>query len=222
MKAFLSWSGGKDSAMAYLIAKDQLGYKIDSFLVNFDKKTSRVLTHGTREEIIKKQALLSGVSMIPVAFNGFPSNSEFETQTGKMFTKLKDHGYTHAIFGDIFLEDIKNYRENLCRKHRIEPVFPLWMRETRILSIEILIAGIESTIASIDTNYLEKNYLGSKYNSKLISDLPSNVDPCGERGEFHTIVTKSPFFDSELKIKGTNSFEIGFGIEALDFELIGH
>jgi len=197
----LNWSSGKDASFACFLLKKDKKYNISALLTAVSVQFERVSMHGTRIEVLEKQAALM---QIPLEKICVPENADMETYNKTLENKLNTFSakgiYTYA-FGDIFLEDLRKYREEQLSKINAKAIFPLWKMDTNNLVSQIEDAGIVAKIICVNDKYLGKEFLGRTINRSLLNDFPANVDPCGENGEFHTLVTDAPFFKENMKIK---------------------
>lgn len=193
-KAIVSWSSGKDSAFALHEARAAGTFEIVGLLTTVTTAFGRVAMHGVREELLRRQIAETG---LPCRTVGIPSpcpNEVYERELTRALLDVKTVGVTHVIFGDLFLEDIRAYRVAMLSKLGITAVFPLWQRDTRTLARGMIAAGLRATITCVDPRQLDRSFAGRSYDEQLLADLPDHVDPCGERGEFHTFVTDGPMF----------------------------
>lgn len=197
MKAFVYWSGGKDAAMAVLTHQKQNG-SLPQLLVCTITETDTVAAHLVHKINIEAQAQAMGINVHFITIPAFAPNTVYEEIVNQHLQQLKQQGYTHAICGDIFLAEIKDYRTRLHHAVGIECIFPLWGTNTQQLSQQTVNSGIEAVIASVNTKHLPAHLAGSKYNLEFINELPQNVDACGENGEFHTLVYNAPYFKYPL------------------------
>ncbi len=194
MRAFMNWSGGKDSSLAlYHILKDK-NYPVKKLLTNINNEFRRISMHGVREELLEHQANAIGIPLQKLVLDDQPSMVEYEKQMMRTINQLQYEGFTHSVFGDIFLEDLKKYRETQLTKASMNAVFPLWKRDTTELIREFIDLGFKAIIVCINEKYLDKRFCGRILDESFITDLPENVDACGENGEFHTFVFNGPIF----------------------------
>jgi uncharacterized protein (TIGR00290 family) len=198
MKAFMNWSGGKDSALAlYHILGDKT-FSVDKLLTNINNRYHRISMHGVREELLDQQTASLGIPLQKLFLDDQPSMAEYEKQMSATISRLQEEGFTHSIFGDIFLEDLKLYREGQLAKIGIIATFPLWKRDTRQLIHEFIDLGFKSIVVCINEKYLDKSFCGRIIDESFIADIPSGVDICGENGEFHTFVYDGPIFSNPV------------------------
>jgi uncharacterized protein (TIGR00290 family) len=193
-RAVVSWSSGKDSAYALYEARRAGRLHVVGLLTTITETYGRVSMHGVREEILDAQAEAAGLPLFKVPIPSPCPNEVYERAMGTMMGRLQSEGVRAVIFGDLFLEDIRAYREAKMRGTGLEPVFPLWGRPTGALAEEIVDAGFEARIVALDPKKIPPRFAGRSFDRQLLADLPPEVDPCGERGEFHTCVTAGPIF----------------------------
>ena len=190
----MNWSSGKDAAFALYLAQQEKAYSVEKLVTSVNSEVGRVSMHGLRNDLLLKQAESIG---IPLHLIPLPGNIPMETYNSimeKEVLKLKDQGFTHSVFGDIFLEDLKAYREQQLQKVSMEGVFPLWKKDTSKLIQELLSAGFKAITVSVNAKLLDKSFCGRLLDDSFIADLPEGVDPAGENGEFHTFVFDGPIF----------------------------
>lgn len=199
-KALISWSSGKDSAFALHEVRCAGELEVVGALTTVTESFGRVSIHGVREEILRAQLDAAGLraTIVPIPYPC--PNEVYEARMGEAIARAKADGITHMIFGDLFLEDIRKYREEKLRGTGITPVFPLWMRPTPQLAQDMIASGLETRIATVDLKKLPAAFAGRRFDAQLLADLPAGVDPCGENGEFHTCVTGGPMFSRTLPV----------------------
>ncbi len=198
MNTVLNWSSGKDAAMAYqLLQNDQL-YNITHLLTTINEEQDRIVMHGVRESLLDAQAAQMGIQLCKIKLPPAPSDDVYRSAMTHVLEDLKQQGVEAAAFGDIFLEDLKTYREQQLMQIGIQPVFPLWKMNTLQLIGMLEDAGIEAIIVCLSEQHLSKDFLGREIDRSFLEDIPANVDPCGENGEFHTFVYNAPFFKSPV------------------------
>lgn len=202
-KTYFNWSSGKDSALALYYLLQDKKYSIDLLLTTVNKEFERVSMHGLREELLDKQVENIGLPLKKVLLNGNVSMEEYNVVMQQNLQELKADKYTHTAFGDIFLEDLKKYRENQLEKEVITATFPLWKRNTKELLQEFLALGFKTIVVCVNANLLDESFVGRIIDEQFIKDLPENIDVCGENGEFHTFCYDGPIFKKPVE------FEIG-------------
>jgi len=196
-----SWSGGKDSAFALYKLKKGGKASPRALLTTVTKDYSRISMHGVRESLLEKQAGSLGIKLEKVYITKFAGNTEYETAMRKLLIKYSTLGVTHVVFGDIFLEDLKKYRVAKLKEAGLRGVFPLWNIDTRSLSRSFIKQGFKAVVTCADTDHIPASFCGREYNEAFLDDLPENVDPCGENGEFHTFVYDGPNFSRPVAFK---------------------
>ncbi len=193
-KTYFNWSTGKDSAMAlYQLLQDKQ-YKVDCLVTTVNSHYNRVSMHGLRTELLKRQCDALELPYTQIDLPETPSMEQYEALMIREITALKSQGFTHSAFGDIFLEDLRDYREKQLSKMHITPVFPLWKKDTAQLMSQFLKLGFKAVIVCAHAKYFNEDFVGREVNQQLIDSLPGNVDPCGENGEFHTFCYDGPIF----------------------------
>lgn len=190
----LSWSGGKDSALALHTLKRDPRYRLQGLLTSVNRDYGRISMHGVREALLDAQAEAIGLPLHKVWLSAKSSNQEYETALAAQLERFKQQGIRHMAFGDLFLEDIRRYREAQLARAGMEAVFPLWLKPTPALAREFIASGFGATLCCVDGEQLGQEFAGREFDSALLGDLPADVDPCGENGEFHTFVHRSPDF----------------------------
>jgi uncharacterized protein (TIGR00290 family) len=200
-RAVIFWSSGKDSALVLHRNFKQPEYEIVSLVTTVTEGAGRVTMHGVREELLDRQADLIGLPLQKVPLPFPCPNALYEQKMAETLSGWKAQGVTHALFGDLFLEDIRRYREDRLRKLGITPVFPLWRQKTAGLAEEMLEQGFEAILTCVDTKKIAPTFAGRRFDRQLLKELPQTVDPCGENGEFHTFLFNAPFFREPIGIE---------------------
>ncbi len=203
----MSWSSGKDSAWALHRAERDDAFEVVGLLTTVNQLHDRVAMHGVRSEILRAQAQRTSLPLWEIPIPYPCSNLDYERLMSEAMERAQAEGVTHIIFGDLFLEDIRRYREDRLSSTGITPVFPLWGSDTTVLSKEMIEGGLVAHLATVDPKQLDPSFLGRTFDQDLIDQLPQGVDPCGENGEFHTIVTRSPSFSSALEVSSGERVE---------------
>ncbi|MEM1534505.1 MAG: diphthine--ammonia ligase [Nitrososphaerota archaeon] len=194
-----SWSGGKDSAMAHYIASSKMHLYVERLLTTYNESNNRVSMHGVRLELIERQAEMLGARLMKIPLPPNCSNEKYEERMMRALMSLKEEGVGEVVFGDIFLEDVRRYREENLARAGFKGVFPLWGRDTWELAREFLKLGFKALICCVDTQQAPAELIGREYSLELLEKLPDSVDPCGERGEFHTFVYDGPLFPEPIQ-----------------------
>lgn len=200
-KAWLSWSSGKDSAWTLHQVKKSQEFDVVGLLTTINGTHDRVAMHAVRRELLRMQARAAGIPLIEVDIPWPCSNEIYESQMKEAMDRARGDGVTHMIFGDLFLEDVRNYRIEKLKGTGIEPVFPLWKRPTRRLAEEMIQGGLVAHITTVDPKQIPGDFVGRRFDESLLADLPPSADPCGENGEFHSFVSAGPMFDEPLSIQ---------------------
>ena len=200
-KTLIAWSSGKDSAWALHEARKSGDYDIVGALTTVTDSFGRVSMHGVREELLMAQIAAAGLDPIIVRIPYPCPNEVYEREMGKAIEDAKARGVTHIIFGDLFLEDIRAYREKQLAGTGITPVFPIWLKPTDQLAREMIDAGLEAHLAVVDLKKLPASFAGRRFESGLLGDLPTEIDPCGENGEFHSFVSAGPMLSRKIPVR---------------------
>lgn len=199
-KALIAWSSGKDSAWSLYEARRSGDYDIVGALTTVNETHQRVSMHGVRNEVLLAQIEAIGLEPTLVRIPYPCTNEIYEQAMAQTMQAAKARGVTHMIFGDLFLEDIRAYREAKLKDIGITPVFPLWLRPTDVLAREMIAGGLEAHLATVDLRKLSKDFAGRRFDANLLATLPEETDPCGENGEFHTCVVAGPMFSRRLAV----------------------
>ena len=193
-KVLFAWSGGKDSAMALYEVLNSRKYDVAALLTTVTQDYDRVSMHGVRRVLLEEQAALSGLPLEIVFISKCSSNEEYEAKMKEKLIRYKKEGITSVVFGDIFLEELKKYREDNLAKIGLKGVFPIWKRVTHELAAAFIDIGFKAIITCVDSKFLDRSFTGRVFDKQFLSDLPCGVDPCGENGEFHSFVYDGPIF----------------------------
>jgi uncharacterized protein (TIGR00290 family) len=196
----MSWSGGKDSAYALYQILNEGKYEVKYLLTNIYQPNGRVSMHGTTETLIEQQAASIGIPLIKLYIEE-KTHDEYDIKMKEFLLKMKAEGINTVAFGDIFLEDLKEYRESRLAEVEMKAFFPLWKKDTTTLSLAFLNHGFKTHICSIDTSKISKKLIGVDYSASFLEQLPKAVDPCGENGEFHSFCYEGPIFKMKIPIK---------------------
>jgi uncharacterized protein (TIGR00290 family) len=200
-KALISWSSGKDSAFALHEVRRAAEFEVVGAVTTITETFGRVSIHGVRQEILLAQLEAAALPprLVPIPYPC--PNEAYEARMGEEVARAVKDGITHMIFGDLYLADIRAYREQKLAGTGITPVFPLWERPTRLLAQAMMASGLEAYLATVDLKKLSADFAGRKFDEQLLADLPEGVDPCGENGEFHTCVVAGPMFSRPLRVQ---------------------
>jgi uncharacterized protein (TIGR00290 family) len=200
-KTFINWSGGKDCTLAlHHILKDS-NYKVQSLFTTISQPYNRVTMHGVRKELITRQGFSLGIPSRKMYLPESASHENYNSFMEHEMHIMKQRGISTAIFGDIFLEDLRKFREEKLEKAGMKSVFPLWKKDTKELLKEFIVLGYKAILVCVSEEKLSKDFAGRIIDENFISDLPEQVDPCGENGEFHTFVYAGPIFTTPVKFK---------------------
>ena len=200
-KALISWSSGKDSAFSLYEVRRAGELDVAGALTTVTETFERVSIHGVRQEILRAQCEAAGLPqrIVPIPY---PCPNEiYEARIGEAVASAVREGITHMIFGDLFLADIRAYREQKLAGTGIAPIFPLWERPTPALAQAMIASGLEAYLATVDLKKLPAEFAGRRFDAQLLADLPEGIDPCGENGEFHTCVVAGPMFSRRLSVE---------------------
>ncbi len=190
----MSWSGGKDSALALCELQNSGAYDVRVLLTTVTRNYDRISIHGVRRVLLEQQARALGVPLEIALIPPACANDEYERSFGAALENCRAQNIATLAAGDLFLEDVRAYRENFAARYGLSSLFPLWKRDTTQLAHEFIAAGFKAILTCVDTHALGAEYSGRAFDAQLLRDLPSNVDPCGENGEFHTFVWDGPNF----------------------------
>jgi len=200
-RVLLSWSSGKDSAWTLHVLRQTPGVRVEALLTTFNEAADRVAMHAVRRALVEGQAAAAGLPLWSVPLPSPCSNRQYEEAMAAAVARARREGLTHVAFGDLFLEDVRRYREERLAGTGLDPLFPLWRRPTRALAGEMLASGLRATLTCVDPKQLDQAFVGRPYDTSLLDDLPATADPCGERGEFHTFCHAGPMFSSSIAIR---------------------
>jgi len=200
-KALLSWSSGKDSAWSLHLLRMRREVEVVGLLTTVNEAHARVAMHAVRVELLETQSKAIGLPLWPVAIPSPCSNAEYETAMAGAIERAKAEGITVMAFGDLFLEDIRRYREERLAGSGIEPNFPIWGLATDKLAREMINGGLRARVTCVDPRQLPKSFAAREFDGEFLADLPSTADPCGERGEFHTFAYDGPMFHYPVAVQ---------------------
>jgi uncharacterized protein (TIGR00290 family) len=199
-RILLSWSSGKDSAWCLQVLRQRGEYEVVGLLTTFNAEAGRVAMHAVRRELVERQAAATGLPLWAVPLPWPCSNEQYELVMAASCAKAVSEGIEGVAFGDLFLEDVRDYRIKQMKGTGLEPIFPVWGMPTRDLAKEMIASGMRAKLSCVDTEKLDRSFVGREFDEALLADLPAEVDPCGERGEFHSFVYAGPMLDADLPI----------------------
>jgi uncharacterized protein (TIGR00290 family) len=202
-KALLAWSSGKDSAWTLHVLRQQGAFEVAGLLTTFNEAFDRVAMHAVRRELVEAQAAAAGLPLWPVPLPWPCSNDDYEARMRAAMERARAEGITAVAFGDLFLQDIREYRIRQLAGSGIEPLFPLWgtPADTPVLARRMLEGGLRAVLTCVDSRQLDPRFVGRAFDAELLSELPAGVDPCGERGEFHTFCCAGPMFRAPIAVR---------------------
>jgi len=200
-RTLLSWSSGKDSAWSLHLLRQQNEYGIVGLLTTFNKEANRVAMHAVRRSLVEAQAKAAGIPLWDVDLPWPCSNADYECMLKEKCKDAVQAGIEYIAFGDLFLTDIRAYREKQLENSRLQPIFPVWGMPTRELARSMIESGVRAKLTCVDTKLLAADFAGREFDEQLLSELPPDIDPCGENGEFHTFVYAGPMFQQDLSVE---------------------
>jgi uncharacterized protein (TIGR00290 family) len=200
-RVLLSWSSGKDSAWTLHVLRQQPEIELVGLLTTLNSEFQRVAMHGTRRSVLEAQAAAAELPLWIVPLPWPCSNEIYEQRMAEVCKRALDEHVDAVAFGDLFLEDVRAYRENQLKPTGLEPLFPLWEIPTAELAREMIAGGLRAKLTCVDSKQLNDSFAGREFDQSFLSDLPRNIDPCGERGEFHTCVYAGPMFKNPLLLE---------------------
>lgn len=199
-RVLLSWSSGKDSAWTLHVLRQQ-AVEVVGLLTTVNERYDRVAMHAVRRELLEMQARAAGLPLCPVPIPSPCSNEEYDAAMTRVLERARADGISSVAFGDLFLEDIRRYREERLASTGVSPLFPLWGIPTATLAQDMIGAGLCAQVTCVDPRQLSSTFAGRKFDATFLADLPPTVDPCGERGEFHTFAWAGPMFDHPVPVQ---------------------
>jgi uncharacterized protein (TIGR00290 family) len=200
-KAWLSWSSGKDSAWTLHEVRRRGELEVTALLTTINQAHQRVAMHAVRESLLEAQASAAGLPLVKVPLPSPCPNAAYEEAMDEAMAQARAEGVTHVIFGDLFLADIRKYREAQLARCGMTPVFPLWLLDTRELARAMVGAGLRAFLTCVDPSKLDRSFAGREFDGRLLAELPEHVDPCGENGEFHTFACAGPMFRAPIAVE---------------------
>lgn len=201
MRVVLSWSSGKDSAWTLYQLQQTKDVEIVGLLTSINSEFNRVAMHAVREDLLDAQAEAANLPLFKVPLPWPCSNAQYETAIKSAFDELRlKHDVTHIAYGDLYLNDVRQYRIKLMEETGLIPLFPLWGLDTKDLADRMIESGLSACLTCIDPKQLAEDYAGHQFNNEFLSSISNSVDPCGENGEFHTYVFSGPMFEQDIPI----------------------
>jgi uncharacterized protein (TIGR00290 family) len=195
----MSWSGGKDSCIALYEIQREQKYSVAELLTTITRDYDRISMHGVRRMLLERQAASLGLPLHEVFISKGATNEEYEMKIGEAFSLYRERGIDSIVFGDLFLEDIRAYREQFLARNKMRGLFPVWKRDTAAFIREFFALGFKAVVTCVDSKVLDKSFAGRLIDESFLASLPAQVDPCGENGEFHSFVFDGPIFTSPVK-----------------------
>tara|TARA_R110002073_G_scaffold194720_3_gene353779 strand:- start:375 stop:1118 length:744 start_codon:yes stop_codon:yes gene_type:complete len=202
-KTYFNWSSGKDASLAFYYLKKEGTLNVDKLLTCINTYHNRVSMHGLRRELLEQQIQSIGLPLSTIELPEEPTMEEYNHLMSRSIIDLKSEGYSNCGFGDIYLEDLRSYREEQLKPYDIKCHFPLWKKDTKTIISDFIKLGFKAIVICIKSELLDKSFVGREIDENFINDLPTNVDPCGENGEFHTFCYDGPIYTKPIK------FDIG-------------
>lgn len=199
VKAFFNWSGGKDSALALFKTLEENTHEVNSLFTSINQELNRISMHGVRKSMLIKQTQSIGLPLTLLELSNDVDMASYDYQMKQVMDSFLDQGYMVSVFGDIFLEDLRSYRDKKLAQVGLKGHYPLWKRNTTELIHEFIDLGFKTIIVAVNTSHLDKEFVGEELTLDLIREFPSKVDPCGENGEYHTFVYDGPIFNKPIK-----------------------
>lgn len=200
-KTFINWSGGKDCSLALYRIMQSKDYEIKSLLTTVSQKYQRISMHGVRISLLEAQVDRIGLPLKKIFMPEEPSLNTYNKLMYHALSDLRKNDINTAVFGDIYLEDLRTYREKQLKSAGLNAIFPLWKTSTKQLASDFIQSGFKAIVVCIDESKLGKSFTGRDFNQTFINELPENIDPCGENGEFHTFVYDGPIFKKPVNFK---------------------
>lgn len=207
----MSWSGGKDSCLALYEIQKARDYQVAALLTTVTRDYDRISMHGVRRVLLERQAASLGLPLHEVFITKDATNEEYEAKMAEAFSTYRARGVDRVIFGDLFLEDIRAYRDQFLARHDMRGIYPVWRRDTTEFIREFINLGFKAVVTCVDGKALDPSFAGAMIDENFLSALPARVDPCGENGEFHTFVFDGPIFKEAVR------FSVGEKVERDSF-----
>lgn len=220
MKTVVSWSSGKDSAWMLQLLRARADVEVGALLTTINEPAQRVAMHAVRVDLLEAQTDALGLPLWKIPIPSPCPNDVYERAMASAVARAVAEGFTHIAFGDLFLEDIRRYREERLAGTGLTPIFPLFGADTAALAREMIAAGLRARITCLDPRALDRAFAGREFDAALLADLPASIDPCGERGEFHTFAYAGPMFSRPIDVETGVTVERD-GFIFTDLQLIG-
>ena len=201
MKTLLSWSSGKDSAWSLYTLQQNPDIELCGLFTTINEEFDRVAMHGVRKTILEQQAKCAELPLSVIPLPNPCPNEIYEQRMAEFIKETKQKNIKAMAFGDLFLEDIRNYRIKNMENTGIEPIFPIWGENTKDLASKMIASGVKAHLTCVDSKQIDPSFSGRAFDQSLLNDLPDSADPCGENGEFHTVVYAGPMFKNEIPLK---------------------
>jgi uncharacterized protein (TIGR00290 family) len=215
-RILLSWSSGKDSAWSLHVLRQRAEYEVVGLLTTFNQAAGRVAMHAVRRELVEQQAASAGLPLWAIPLPWPCSNEQYQSLMAQTCAKAVAEGIEGIAFGDLFLEDVRAYRESQMKDTGLEPIFPVWGLPTHALAQEMIASGLRAKLTCVDTRQLDRSFAGREFDQAFLSALPEAADPCGERGEFHSFVYAGPMLNKALSVSvGVTVVQEGFAFADL-------
>jgi len=199
-RILLSWSSGKDSAWSLHVLRQRGEYEVSGLLTTFNDSAGRVAMHSVRRELVEQQAAAAGLPLWAVPLPWPCSNEQYESLMAQTCARAVSEGIEGIAFGDLFLEDVRAYRETQMKGTGLEPIFPVWGLPTPELARQMIASGLRAKLTCVDIRKLDQSFAGREFDEALLASLPAATDPCGERGEFHSFVYAGPMLNADLAV----------------------
>jgi len=200
MRVLLSWSSGKDSAWALHVLRKRTDVTLRGLLTTLNEDAGRVAMHAVREQLLDLQAAAAGLALTKVHIPSPCPNERYEAAMAAAMDRAREDGITHVAFGDLYLEDVRRYREEKLAGTGIAPLFPVWGADTKRLARDMVAAGLQARVTCVDPAQLDPSFVGRSFDGGFLDDLPDGVDPCGENGEFHSFAWAGPMFARPIPV----------------------
>lgn len=199
-RILVSWSGGKDSCLTLAEILRHERFSVEALLTTVTEGYDRISMHGVRRALLEQQAAALGIPLEVVFIPQAATNDVYQARMEASFERYRTAGVTTIAFGDLFLADIRKYREQWLARAGMTPIFPIWLRDTRELARQFIDVGFEAILSCVDTRVLDCAFAGRSFDTALLADFPEGIDPCGENGEFHTFVSEGPIFRRNVPV----------------------